>query len=392
MDLFWEKKDWVKNDRHLQLLQNSPFQRKFEELRIEPGIAMIRGPRQIGKSSWAKTLLLQSLKDGKKTFYFSCEEIIDFQTLSQLLKQLTEYEVIILDEISFVNEWWRAVKKFTDQYHRISIILTGSHAHDLKKGMDQMPGRWMKTKGEYFLLPMLFDEWCKMRQQAKWPELDRLSLLKLYFKVGGFPTALAESGPNGINPTNSRKIYHQWLRGDVVKLGKQELYLKELLGQIVKTMGSTISLQGLAQKTQLMSHHTAIDYISVLESCFAMKTLYCYNPETDAFHLKKQKKLYFTDPLIYWVAQEWSDQKAPENFEEQIAEMVAHEEISRRVSRIGYFSNQSGEIDFIHDSKWALEVKWTPLVTNVSKAFKKLPLPEKLVWTQQNFLKDWSFL
>src|SRR5262249_48877829 len=155
-------------------------------------------------------------------------------------------------------------------------------------------------------------------------------------KIGGFPAALAEAGEQSLIPKFARQTILQWLRGDVVKLNKQDLFMKELVGQLVKIMGNAVSLQGLAQKTQLMSYHTVQDYLSVLEQSFALRSLYAYNPEKDSFRFKKGKKFYFTDPILFWVACEW---------------------LSRKYPRLGYYSTKEGEVDFISNGNWAVEVK-----------------------------------
>jgi predicted AAA+ superfamily ATPase len=386
MDIFWKKPDWEESDRHLSQLKATPFQRPFPKMKISPGIALVQGPRQIGKSSWLKTLLSERVKAKKEVFYYSCEDIQDHQTLTELLKSQIQAEVFFLDEISFVDEWWRSIKKLADIHHKKSFILTGSNSYDLKKGMDLMPGRWMQGGGEFFLLPMDFFEWQSMRKKAGWAELGRDEAFEQYFRIGGFPTALIEAGEEGKKPVQAIQTYRRWLMGDLLKLKKQEIYMRELLGQLAKILTTPVSLQGLAQKTQMMSYHTAQDYISVLEHCFAVKTLFAYNPETEVFQFKKEKKFYFTDPLIYWVAMDWAGMKPPENSDEKIAEQVAHEFLSRQTKRLGYFSNQQGEIDFIHERSWVVEIKWSNIVNNLSKAYKNIQVGQKTVWSKNNFL------
>jgi predicted AAA+ superfamily ATPase len=292
-----------------------------------------------------------------------------------------------LDEVTFVDEWWRAVKKAVDTDPNLHIVLTGSNSHDLKKGLDLMPGRWSKGAGELHLLPMLFEEWQEIRVEANWPKLDLVTGLRGFMRVGGFPAAVAEAGPECITPENAKKTYHRWIMGDVIKLGRQELFMKEVLGQLVKTMGSSVSLQGFAQKTQLMSYHTVQDYLSVLENCFALRTLFAYDPDTDTFRFKKEKKFYFTDPLVYWVALDAVGGRQSENFEECLAEMIAAEWLFRKSKRLGYYSSQSGEVDFINGKDWAIEIKWAPIVQNLSKAYKNLKIHDKKIWHQGNFFE-----
>ncbi|NUM89178.1 MAG: ATP-binding protein, partial [Bdellovibrionales bacterium] len=307
--------------------------------------------------------------------------------LSEVLKSLRGREVILLDEISFVAEWWRAIKHEIDRDDTKILVVTGSHAVDLRKGMDQMPGRW-GGGGEFHLLPMGFDEFSAMRRQAKWPEFSRIDEMELYFRVGGFPIALMESGPRGKDPEKARETYRRWLAGDLQKLGRQEAYLKELLLEIAKTTTSTLSLQNLAKKTQIGSHHTAQEYISLLSDCFALKTLYAFEEGETEYRFRREKKFYFTDPLLYWIAFEWADSAPPDNAYEKVAELVAHESLRRRFQRIGYLKNRKGEVDFIEPGHWALEVKWAEIPKNISKLYKDLKIPQKIIWTKSNFLSE----
>jgi uncharacterized protein len=380
---FWEKTGWERDDKHLNMMRQMPFHREFPKIQLGPGLYSIRGPRQIGKSSWLKTMLA-SLPP-QQSFFLSCENLMDHKDLAQVLHSSEDRQFIFLDEVTFVKEWWRAVKHHIDRFGNVTIVVTGSHALDLRSGFDRMPGRWA-ANGEIELLPMDFFEFQKMREQARWPRLQRADELELYFKVGGFPTSLLESGPEGKDPILARETYRRWLLGDLEKIGKQEQYLKELVFQLAETMGSTLSLQKLAQRTQIGSHNTAQDYVEVLESCFAMKTLFNLDYSTGRPRFRKEKKFYFRDPLLYWIAYEWVGLPAPPNANEKLAEMVAHEFLCRREKNFGYYQDRKGEIDFYQHQKWAIEVKWQKIVQGLSATYKNLPLLDKKIWSVDNFL------
>lgn len=386
MQEYWKKIGWEEGDRHLLALKRAPFQRPFPRLPDGPGLFIIRGPRQIGKSCWLKTVLKGS--DPAKSYYLSCENVTDFKELAEIFKSLAGHEVILLDEITFVDQWWRAVKHQLDQNANLRLIITGSHAFDLRKGMDQMPGRWGKG-GEFELLPMDFFEFSAMRKQAGWEIPEREQELEAFFRIGGFPISVIEAGENLERPVQSFETYRRWLLGDLLKIGKQEIYLREILGQIAFTMGSSISLQKLAQRTQIGSHNTAQDYVELLEACFALRTLYAVEPNTGAPRFRKEKKFYFRDPLLYWLALEWAGLTPPANAYEVLAEMVAHEHLLRRYQRFGYYSDRKGEVDFFAPKKWALEIKWKTIPEGLSAAYKSLLIPKKIVWTKANFLEEW---
>lgn len=390
MNHFWETPHWEQEDRHLSFMRQMPFQRSFPFIPKEKGLYLVRGPRQIGKSSWLKFVLSHYSKQKEfagKCFYLSCENIQDYRELTEVLASVRNRKIVLLDEVSFVKGWTRAVKHEIDSGHTHILMVTGSHAYDLKTGSDQMPGRF-DGGGEFYLLPMLFDEFLEMRAQAGWASENRIHELECYFKSGGFPIAVAEAGKNSHVPKKAIQTYLKWIIGDVIQLGKQEDFLKELLIQFALCLQTPLSFQTLAKKTTIGSHNTVREYVSVLESCFALRSLHAVDLDTGAYRFKKDRKFYFTDPLLYWMAIDLSGKKPPANVDEKLAELVAHEHLSRSRKRFGYFSNKNGEVDFILPGEWAIETKWADVALNLSKAYLNLTLPDKKVWTKSNFLKS----
>ena len=144
----------------------------------------------------------------------------------------------------------------------------------------------------------------QMRQQAGWIENSPLETLKKYFKIGGFPLAVAESGKEGLPPTEAWNTYRNWLIGDFTKLGKQESYLREVLLQLCKTMGTPLSLQKLETRTQIASHHTVLSYLQTLEDCYALRTLYALDSNTGALRYKKKKS--FISPTRFSIGWPWT--------------------------------------------------------------------------------------
>ena len=392
MQNFWEIEGWENEDHHLSRIKKLPFQRPFPSVSWGEGLFSIRGPRQIGKTCWIKSILLEKTRqEAKNCFYLSCENLRDHQDLAELLKSVRNRSWIFLDEITFVKDWARAVKHEADAGYVKTLVVTGSDAHDLRQGQERMPGR-LRRSAELELLPMSFLEFQAMRRIASWPKLFREEELELFFRIGGFPVSLAEAGPEGRRPVETIHLLQKWLAGDFARAGKQELYLREILLALGVTSSTPISLQKLAARTQIGSHHTAQDYVQLLEDCFVVKPLYSVDPNTGAFQFKKEKKFYFRDPSYYWLAFDWAGVNPPEEtiMMERLAEAVAFESLARKFQRFGFFSSaRSGEVDFFSHGRWALEVKWSTAVQNLSKAYKDLHLTDKRVWSKSNFLLEW---
>jgi uncharacterized protein len=384
MQHFWEKPGWELLDKQLSGLKKQPFERPLPKIKLKQGLYIIRGPRQIGKSTWLKKMLLTV--PASKAFFLSCEEIENYKELSLILNANQDRVFFFLDEISFVKDWWRTIKNILDQNSKVTFVLTGSHAIDLRKGADLMPGRWGEGQ-ELELLPMDFEEYLKIRDLAHWKTESIEYARDCYFRTGGFPFAVIEGGPKGLKPNKAIQVIKKWILGDLAKLGKQEIYLKEIILRIAISTTSKISLQTLAQKTQIGSHNTAQDYIELLESAFAVKTLYFINPETNEYQFKKEKKFYFRDPILFWLAFDWAQVNPPEQSDSMIAETVAHEYIFRKYERFGFYYDRNGEIDFLEPKKWALEIKYSGSISHISKTFLKAQVPQKIIWYKNNFLQ-----
>jgi predicted AAA+ superfamily ATPase len=386
-EIFWKNPGWEAADRHLSRLNKMPFRRRWPFIPKVNGLYIIRGPRQIGKTSWLKSIL-SAYAGTKDCFFLSCDNVRDNRELAHMLTSVRTCELIILDEVSFVEHWDRAVKHFIDSGYRGMLCVSGSHAYDLEKGADLMPGRF-DGGGEFQLLPMTFEEFCDARAQAGWDSGDRYTEILQYFKTGGFPDAVASAGALGRPTAKIRDTYLRWLKGDAKKLGKDPEKLVEILIQLFRTIQNPLSFQTLAKKTSIGSPNTVIEYVRLLEASFAIRSLYALDIDTGSLRHRSDKKFYFTDPMIYWIACHLAGEKTRENSDEALAETVAHEHLARVYDRIGFFRSKKGEIDFIQANKWCIEVKWAPTAENLSKAFYDATMPEKIVWTQRNFLDEY---
>ena len=94
--------------------------------------------------------------------------------------------------------------------------------------------------------------------------------------------------------------------------------------------------------------------------------------------------------VYIWIAKQLGGARlsVTEEDEQKLAETVAHEHLARRYKRLGYYPTQHGEVDFLFPREWAIEVKWAPAATNLSKTYKDLRIARKWVWTQNNFLAE----
>lgn len=337
---WWKGKQHIREDKHLKDLEKKMYKWEPEilkNIKLSPNnIFSLRGPRQIGKTTLVKLLikdLLQKVEE-KAIFFWNCEEIIDFRELSVILRDYLEFskinqikeKYIFLDEISKVKNWQRSIKSLEDsgELNGCCIFLTGSHVLDIKHGMERLPGRTGKKGKDYLLLPMTFRDFITLLKPEIAKKLKKIKnvsikeinnkienakifnseleiLFKQYLIAGGFPLVINEFFTSKNIPDYVYELYSKWVIGDIVKWGKQEKILIQLLRSIITKQASAISWDSLAKDSEIKSHKTVSSYVEVLENMFVLLTLHFFELNKKMPNFNKNKKLYFIDPFIYHV-------------------------------------------------------------------------------------------
>ena len=158
--------------------------------------------------------------------------------------------VLFLDEITFVEDWWRAIKVRIDagMLNKHVLVITGSCSMDLLAQKERFPGRRGKGK-DIYMLPMDFASYVRKlggveTKLAPASDLDALEenlranalsggrireLFRCYLKTGGFPLPIREFFEHGRVSYDSQKAYLDWIRNDWRKAGKSDGYMKASL-------------------------------------------------------------------------------------------------------------------------------------------------------------------
>lgn len=286
-------------------------------------ILTLRGPRQIGKSTSMKLLirrLLLEFKVPKKhVFYFSLDRIEDFNQLYELidcyLRNLRpgnkQRLYIFLDEISFVRKWQRGVKALADEgkLKNVTLLLTGSNLIDIYKGAERLPGRRGKiSKIDFEQLPMTFAEFIHLIEPGI-EATDINSLMynkdlllrrfKEYLITGGFPLSVNSFFSGNNIPSYVYQLYLSWIEGDIGRAGKLERNLYQIMSRILANMCTGVSWYGLSRESGIASHATVQEYIEILERMYVLRSVPFIDLSTKLPMYRKNKKLYFQDPLIF---------------------------------------------------------------------------------------------
>lgn len=314
---WWDKSNPRKEDTDLLQIKGKPFFYKnplVEELKFSTGdIHIIRGPRQVGKTTllklWIERLLGENFNP-LNICLLSCETIKDFSELNKILSNwLTDKKstqtILLLDEISFVHEWQRAILSLNNLglLKKCVLIITGSNARDLKESSERFPGR--RGKGldiSFFPLSPI-----ELKTLECFKEYSDTEIVKLYLKIGGFPHAIRDYVETGTILDSTYQTYQNWIIGDASRFELNEEFLRHIFYRIFETFGSQITLPKLIETTPIKSHETALNYLEHLDDAFLTRIQYCFDFEKQGPALHKSRKIFFIDPLLYWVALGWKN-------------------------------------------------------------------------------------
>lgn len=389
--------DFARLDTHLRRMSQQTY--IFESPIIDqlplniPGIYNLGGGRQVGKTTLLKQWMLSLLKRGvtpTAICFLSCELIVDEQSLYRIVtNQLADMppgmKYLILDEITYVRNWDKSIKYLADTgaFDRVAVVISGSDLTMMTEARMRFPGRRGKaSKVDFHYYPLSFHDFVKLKGEINYDsgnEPDQNLITKLYEEFdqylihGGFLSAINEYAENKSISERTLSTYSDWIRGDVIKRGKSEHYLREILGAIIKHYTSLVSWRDLVKALSIDHTHTAIDYVSLLESMDAVYVQAALIEDKLVGAPKKQRKFMFNDPFIYHAIKSWLN-SSKDPYAEQILPSIQDSMLSgalvescvvthfRRHYEKTFYIKAEGEVDVAYvdaETYWPIEVKWT---------------------------------
>jgi predicted AAA+ superfamily ATPase len=382
---FWNSLSGFRDgDPHLVQLEDLSFVHALDWWRAidwnEPGIYILTGGRQIGKTTSTK-LLIKHLLDEKELlpeniFYLPCDQIDNHHHLSRIVRSFLQERVkgrflLVLDEVTFVSGWDRGVKALADEGHFRDgfCILTGSDTVILKEAAARFPGRrGNAAEMDFHIHPLTFGEYVELVAPSlltgSEEKLDDLfDAFALYLKCGGYLRAINELHALGRVREATYLTFEQWIRGDIEKRGKRLDYLQEILSVLFETSTTQVTYSKLSSKTGAMSKDTFIDYCGFLERMDVICTLEAFDQNTLRGFPKKARKILFRDPFIADVIGSWlvRERYVSVMMDEstKVESIVASN--FKRYAPVYYIKSQ-GEVDVVvvvGRKFWPIEVKWT---------------------------------
>ena len=216
-------------------------------------MVFIGGPRQVGKTSLAKS------------FNRSDEAYLNWDFPADRAKILKsqlplDHKIIILDEVHKFKNWRSLVKGYYDKYNdKFKIIVTGSARLDhFRKGGDSLVGRYHY----YRLHPFTFVE---LKYFSKKRTLNDL------LDFGGFPEPLSHLNERELKRWHNERIYRV-INDDLRDLHNvKEISQLELLANLLpEKVGSPLSYKSIAEDLEV-APKTIESWIEILNNLY-----YCY--------------------------------------------------------------------------------------------------------------------
>ncbi len=374
------------NWRSQPLRYTPPLLRQLPE---QAGIFTVGGGRQIGKTTALKLFMEILLQKGAPPLgvLFLTGELIDDH--HALLREVREFlntaprpAVLIIDEVTYIRDWDKGVKFLADAglLAEVRLILTGSDLLLIQEARMRFPGRrGPADRVDFHVRPLSSGEFLNL-----WGQPPSAELLDQYLLHGGFLTAINDYKRSGAITPATLRTYSDWIRGDVLKRGRNETHLRSVVQSILTRQGSQVTWNSLARELTIDHPKTVAEYVELLERLDVVNIVAALDEETLAAAPKKARKLFFADPFIGHALQAWiadSDHISVLSPEDKgvWAEDVVHQHLRREGPT--FYIKAEGEIDAVRLSKNArglrfqpIEVKWTTQIrTKDLKQIRKYP-------------------
>lgn len=269
------------------------------ELRLAP-IVVVRGPRQIGKTT-AQLQVLQDLLDrgvpAKNIFRVQCDDLPELSKLSEPILRLVEWfettvlgatlneaaqrgqkTYLFLDEVQNLADWDVQLKSLVDNV-TTQVVVTGSSALRIERGRDSLAGRITTIEAGVLSLteiaafrgiplgnPVLADNgpeplsrrefWCELAADGRRVAAQRDVAFLAFAQRGGYPLVHQHADvawerlADQLNETVIKRVIPHDLRLGDRGRKRDEALLEEVFRLACRYVGQTPTNQTLAREAK----------------------------------------------------------------------------------------------------------------------------------------------
>ncbi|MGC9132699.1 MAG: ATP-binding protein, partial [Candidatus Micrarchaeia archaeon] len=307
----------------------------IKDISLKPfSLNFVLGPRQVGKTTGIKLLIKQLIEKGedpKLLAYINCDLLASFKELRSIMEKMKGYKLIVLDEVTSIEYWWKVVKGLIDlgQFTDSTLIVSGSSSLRVEKFMEAFSGRRGHGK-DVVVLPLSFKEFVEVK---KYKKSELFSAFERYLKIGGYPRSINED-------QTFLQDFISSFEKEFARVGKSYKLGREIIYQIILKAPSALGYNTIGNSIGV-SHVTVREYLEIMEDMFLLKIAHL--KEGDKINFRKEKKIFLRDPFML---QAFSTIFGIEPKKEVIYEWVVQEHIYRKFGEIFYWKNKF-EIDCI---------------------------------------------
>lgn len=346
---WWGSADAIERDTQLEELAGLPlvFEHQIPFDLHKDSVRTIRGPRQVGKTTLLKRMIRLLIQEGvpaRSVMYLDVEGA-NLRTPHDLQESIREFlewmrstlpdrrAYIFLDEITGIESWGTAIRVLYGRgdLGNTTVMCTGSHARDVKRGAERAPGRKGRVEAwDWIMMPLSFRDYVLMHDPSlseKLPTFDPTNpveafsiaqelqihqkvidpLFERYLSTGGYPHAVTAEVEDQEIPIGVYRLYQEAFRGEIVRGGHREDLFRELVSWLSdRHLGVEFNWSDGSGGTAISSHHTVREYLEDAQAAFMWHILHRVKSLDKPIGAPRSpKKLYPVDPFAWQVLRRW---------------------------------------------------------------------------------------
>jgi len=276
----------------------------LDHLPTEPGILLLRGARQYGKSTWMESQLRGTVREYGRgsALLLDGDHLRDADHLTSEISRLSSafardapVRRLFIDEITAVADWERGLKRVLDrgELRRVLVVTTGSRATDLRHGAERLPGRKGKLARTTFLfLPIPYAEFLRAGGHTLGARA-----LDSYVLSGGSPAACSELIRTGHLPAWIVESVRDWILGECARAGRSRGSLVSVMQQLHRHGGAPVGQTKLAKEAGLANNTVAAGWVEMLADLLCVGTSAAWDGSKRAEISRKPAKFPFLNTL-----------------------------------------------------------------------------------------------
>lgn len=285
----------------------------WDQLSADKSLVMLAGPRQSGKTTFARDIAARDFSD---IVYFNWDIAEDKRRLiddpvffsKAPRSSMSSKPLVILDEIHKYRDWKNYLKGIYDQFKReYQFLVTGSGRLEFsRKAGDSLAGRFLK----FHLFPFTLAELSAKRRSLKdfmdnplegfdiAPASNTKQVFRSLWELSGFPEPFVKG---------KKTFWRRWSAGYGQQIIRDDLrtiadirnldLIETLFALLPSRVGSPLSINNLAGDLQV-AFDTAKNWLKLFDAFYLTFRLSPWTAKISRSILKEKKIYLFNYPVI----------------------------------------------------------------------------------------------